>query len=153
MFPRPKAFSLLETIVVITILAAALGFSVLYAQTDDLRTDLHTQAALLASYLRESQTDASSGKGGSAYGVHLETDRYVLFEGGSYSANDADNFVVELPAGIQITQINLAGGGSNIVFSTPLGGTTNTGSFDLTSEQITQSVTVTVNSLGSVNYE
>jgi hypothetical protein len=47
----------------------------------------------------------------------------------------------------------LAGGGSNIVFSTPLGGTTNTGSFDLTSEQITQSVTVTVNSLGSVNYE
>ncbi len=150
---RRPAFSLLETLVVVAIMAAAVGFSVLYAQTDTVRTDLRTQAALFTSYIREMQTDAASGKGNTSAGIHLESDQYVLFHGASYNALDASNFVVVLPSVIQITNISLAGGGSDIIFTSPLGETSQSGSLDFSSFSIGQTVHITINPLGSVDYE
>lgn len=150
---KPSAFTLLETLIVVAIMAAAVGFSVLYAQTDDMRTDLRTQAAIFTSYLRETQTNASSGKGNSAAGIHLESDRYVLFYGAVYNSNDSKNFVVMLPATVRITNISFAGGGADIIFTTPLGETTQTGSMDFDSGKLGQSVHITINALGSANYE
>jgi len=153
MLLRPSAFSLLETLVVVAIMAAAAAFSVLYAQMDDVRTDLRTQAAVFISYLREIQTDAASGKGNANAGIHLESDRYVLFHGAAYNVLDASNFVVALPDVMEVTNINLAGGGSDIIFTSPLGETSQSGSLDFSSSSIGQTVHITVNSLGSVDYE
>lgn len=150
---RRSAFSLLETLLVVAIMAAAVGFSVLYAQTDDVRTDLRTQAAIFVSYMREMQTDAASGKGNTSAGIHLETDRYVLFHGAAYNALDTSNFVVVLPDVIEVTNISLAGGGSDVIFTSPLGETSQFGSFDFSSPSIAQLVQVTINSLGVVDYE
>jgi prepilin-type N-terminal cleavage/methylation domain-containing protein len=150
---RRSAFSLLETLVVVTIMAVAVGFSVLYAQTDTVRTDLHTQAAIFSSYLREMQTDAASGKGATSAGIHLETDQYVLFHGASYNALDASNFVVVLPSVIKVTDINLTGGGSEVIFTSPLGETSTAGSLDFSSASTGQTVHITINSLGAVDYE
>lgn len=150
---RSSAFTLLETIVVVAIMAAVAGFSVLYAQTDTVRMDLRTQVGIFASYLREMQTDAASGKGSTGAGIHLEADRYVLFHGSSYDANDSANFVVELPGSLQIENVSLIGGGTTILFTGPLGETAEYGTVDFASDQIGQSVRVTVHSLGSVDYE
>ena len=47
-------------------------------------------------------------------GVHLDTDRYVLFRGSSYSQGDPSNIEIPLDPNINITNITLPG--SNIIF-------------------------------------
>lgn len=152
MFSHRSAFSLIETLVVITLLAIAAGFSVLYAQSSTVRTDLRTQAALFAAELRETQTDALSGKWSGA-GIHVAADRYVVFQGSSYDPAAATNSEVLLPAAIAISNISLAGGGSDIVFVSPLGEVAAYGSLDFVSSSIGQTVHVSINSLGVVSYE
>lgn len=153
MFSRRPAFSLLEMIVVVAIMAAAVGFSILYAQTADVRTDLRTQAAIFTTYVRETQSDAAAGKYSQGAGIHLQSDRYVIFEGTTYNAATSTNYTVLLPDAIRIANIALAGGGSNLIFTKPLGETTTSGSLDFVSSSIGQSVHITINSLGLANYE
>lgn len=147
-----KAITMVELILVIALLGIAVGFSILYHQTSQVRADVNSQTSTLVSYMRLAQTKAMSGKNNTSHGIHLESDAYTLFEGASYSPSDPDNIVMSLPSTIAIQTIALNGGGSDVIFSPPHGETTTYGSFDMTSGQINKTLPITISSFGTITY-
>lgn len=147
-----KGFSILEVVLVVGILSIALGFSLLYTQTSQVRSDLNTQTTMLVSNLRLAQSNAISGHTSQPVGVHLSSSSYVLFLGDVYNPNSVSNYTVNLPPTITIQNITLNGGGNDIVFTVPDGDPLKSGSFTLRSDQINKSNTITISSLGTVNY-
>lgn len=152
MRPRP-AFSTLEILVTVFIFALVFGFSLLYTQLGVLRADLNTQAAILETHLREAQSNATSGRSGAPIGVHFEADRYVLFNTAPYASNDSSNFTVSLPDVLRLQSVVLQGGGSEVIFDAPLGGTDEYGAFELYSQRTDQTLVFTLTALGQISYE
>lgn len=148
-----NGFSVLEIIIVIVLLTSVAGFSALYYQTSQVRNDLNTQATEFASYLRLAASNANSGlNGGESSGVHLESDSYTLFSGDIFDPLETSNFTIDLPPTISIENINLNGGGQNIIFTAPKGETLNYGTLDFNSDQIQKTVTITISQIGVINY-
>lgn len=147
-----KAFTVLEIILVIFILAITVGFSILYFQGTQVRSDLNTQTSILVSYLRLAQSNAISGRTGQPTGIHLNSNSYVLFVGPTYNAASSTNYTSNLPATLNIQNVSLNGGGTDIVFTTPFGESNKFGSFNLRSEQINKTNTITVSANGIINY-
>lgn len=50
------------------------------------------------------------------YGVHFADKKITLFQGGTYSEIDPNNADSNFPNGVEIAEIDLAGGGEEIVF-------------------------------------
>lgn len=80
------------------------------------QTSLRTTVNLLVSDLKEQQLKAMVGDTGGrstadSYGVHFNTDSYVLFHGTSYNSSDTANYTVSL--GDNVTVIS----GNDIIFS------------------------------------
>lgn len=146
-----KGFSLLEVMLVVFLFATALGFSVLYSQTSQLRADINTQSKVIVSYLRLAQSNALSGSN-SENGIHFESDSYTIFSGNVFDPDDTANYEITLPNTITIENLNLNGGGSDVIFDGPKGETVTYGSFDLVSEQINQTITINISSIGTINY-
>ncbi|MEK9160406.1 MAG: prepilin-type N-terminal cleavage/methylation domain-containing protein [Patescibacteria group bacterium] len=149
---KQKAFTLLELLLVFALVGILFGMTLLYAQVSQVRADLNSQVDTFVAYARLAQSESASGKGNQGHGIHLAADSYVLFEGSVYNAAATSNTEVELPPTVEIQNIVLNGGGSDIVFTTPYGATTQYGSFDFVSEQLGKSITLTLNARGTLSY-
>lgn len=147
-----KGFTMIEVIVVLIIFAVVLGLSILYYQTTQVRSDLNGQVLQFVSYARLAQSNADAGKDDSNHGIHLESGEYVLFTGDSYVESAGDNFEIDLPATMIIQNINLDGGGNNVVFERPYGETGDFGTFDFYSAQLNATKTITISNIGTINY-
>lgn len=148
------AFTSIEMVLVLALLAIFFGFAVLYSQTSAFRSDLYTQAEIFISYARLAQSDTLAGKdSGQAHGLHLGSSSYTLFVGNTYSPAASSNFIVELPSSLHFDTIALNGGGQDIVFEPPRGSTSTHGSFRLTSDTLNQSIFITLSSSGILHYE
>ena len=97
--------------------------------------------------------DAESGSTPSPFGLHFESNRYVVFKGGSYSLSDPSNFVVDLDSNLSLTSITLPSG--NLVFNRRSGevaGFVNgSNSFVVADTQSGEQKTITVNRYGAIN--
>lgn len=149
---RHKAFTFLELMLVITLMVTILGLSVIYTQTSQVRADVNTQAASFVSYARLASSNAMAGKDNVDYGIHLETDEYVLFEGTVYVEGAASNYEIELPSTITIQNISLNGGGVDLIFDRPFGYTDEYGSFEIHSGQIGKTVIINIDQYGKISY-
>lgn len=146
-----KGFTMIEVILVLVILTSAFGFGLLYYQNTQIRADVNTQANVIVSYLRLAQSNAETGR--SAFNaMHLEQDSFTNFIGSIYDLNDTQNYVTVLPETISIENINLSGGGADIIFTGPDGTTNNSGSFQLVSSQINKTITINIAQIGAINY-
>lgn len=148
-----KGFTLVEIILVLTIVAITIGFASLYQQVSQVRSDINTQASYVADTLKLLQSAARTGDTGKFNGIHLEQQNYILFKGNSYNQFAPDNETVSLPNSLQFQNINLNGGGVNLIFNSPSGRTANYGSFQLFSSQINKSKTITVTEIGTITHE
>ncbi|MFA4891137.1 MAG: prepilin-type N-terminal cleavage/methylation domain-containing protein [Candidatus Gracilibacteria bacterium] len=147
-----KGFTIMEMIVVLIVFGVILGLSVLYYQTTQVRADLNGQSASFVSYTRLAQSYAEAGKDGGNHGIHLESDRYVLFSGATYAEGAEGNFEIELPGTITIQNISLNGSGDDILFTAPHGETTTYGTLDFVSTQAGSNITITITQLGTIDY-
>lgn len=146
-----KGFTLLETLLIIVIFSVVAVFSLLSYQTQQVRNDLNSQAKVLVSYLRLAQNNQASGSI-KFNAMHLDSNAFVTFGSTSYEEGNMNNTVLELPPTINIDNINLNGGGTDIIFSGPEGSTSNYGSFTITASQINKSIPITVTSIGQISY-
>lgn len=147
-----KGFSLIELILVIFLIGISLGLSLLYLETAQVREDINKQAEVFTSNVRLAHSDALSGLNNQAHGVHLEQSSYTIFSGNTYDPNDSANFETELPPNMTIENINLNGGGSDILFTSPNGETLNFGTLDFVSNKVDRVITINVTKLGTVTY-
>lgn len=95
--------------------------------------------------------DTISSKGDLQYGVHLDPDKAVYFIGPTYASGAATNVLYPLNPVLEIANITLVGGGSDVLFNRLSGGTGQSGTFEvrLKGSTVVRTV-VTVNGTGAV---
>ena len=98
--PTNRGFTLIEVIVAVGIFATLAGLSTVSLIGSQHTASLDATLLTLVTDLRQQQlksmTGDTEGRGvNSSYGIHFDTNDYVLFHG-SYNAADTSNFKVNL---------------------------------------------------------
>jgi prepilin-type N-terminal cleavage/methylation domain-containing protein len=101
-------FTLIELVLVISLIGVLLAISTVTLFRPVSKTDLATTTTDIFSLLREAQnkainTDTSGEAQSNNYGVHFEAGSYTLFKGTSYVVGDPSNLVINTPSNIAIS--------------------------------------------------
>ncbi len=108
-------FTLLEILVAVGILVILLAIAMAAYGNFSRQIDLDVTTQGMLSVLRDARSRTLASEAETNYGVHFETDKYVLFPGAVYNASASANRVYNLSSS-EIYSINLNGGGSEVVF-------------------------------------
>jgi len=112
---------------------------------------LEAVAQEIISALQMAQNKTLASEGASNFGVHFETNKFVLFKGASYNPASTDNENHNLPNILQISQINLNGGSTNIIFERLTGTTQSFGSIKIEFiDDSSKNVTIFISASGVV---
>jgi len=90
----------------------------------------------------------------SSYGVHLESDKVIIFKGTAFSSGDADNETIDIIAPANISNVTLAGvSGStgNVYFNRLSGGPNKTGTITISTTNFSKIITISATGGASVN--
>lgn len=144
-----RGFTLVELGVVIGILAVLLSFATIGLSSVQQKVSINTTVQTIISDMKEQQIKAMIGDtegrpSGSAYGVHFDTNQYVLFNG-AYSVAEPSNFVVTLPSNLEFTT-----SGVNVIFSQTEGELGSPASVTISSTASNEQKTIQLNKYGVV---
>ena len=144
---RRAGFTLVELVIVFTI--ALLMFSLIGTLSTNTypKSQLRSNALMVAQTLREAQTFTISQKHDSVWGVHIAGGTMTLFAGTTYLMRNALYDRAHLfPSGISISGL------TDVVFEALRGTTLQSGTITLTSVATSETITVTINQNGNVSY-
>lgn len=145
-----KGFTFIETILVVGITAVLGGIALASFVTSRNSHDLTASRQSVISLFRLAQAKTLAGEDGSVWGVHLDQAQAVLFRGSSYGSATYTQ-ALALPQTVRITNISLAGGGSDVTFTALSGTTTQDGSFTMQSTgSPTLSSSIIIEKIGKV---
>ena len=147
-FLSQKGFSILEIVVVISILFIISSFSYASFVYLNQRENLDKEALSILSFLEEARSSTLGSKNALQYGVHFEASKAVFFSGSNYNATDPANVILTLSPIIRISSINLYGGGSDVVFERLSGETFDNGSVSVSMTVSSSSRTINVQRSG-----
>lgn len=111
---------------------------------------LDTDAAGLSAFLREARLLSIASKNASPFGIHLESDGAVLFQGNTYIAGGANQKHLKFARNVYLHSYALDGGGQDIVFNRLTGATSDFGDITLSLKDDSASTTITVLRTGVV---
>lgn len=101
-FKRKKGFTLIEVLVVISVFLILAGFginSLLNVRGSSSSTStIYTLINDIKNQQTKSMTGDTEGRGTpDTYSIYIESNKYTLFHGQTFSATDSSNFVVSIP--------------------------------------------------------
>ncbi|MEX2008214.1 MAG: prepilin-type N-terminal cleavage/methylation domain-containing protein [Candidatus Spechtbacterales bacterium] len=147
-----RGFSLIELLVVVSIIAilASIAVGVYVAARPATRVDAEAQKIQSALRLAHSRTVASENF--EQHGVHFDASNgtYTLFAGEAFDSNDPDNEEMSLEGAVSLSNVQLVGGGTDIMFSRVTGITNQHGFIELISQDSSQTRAVCVLANGTV---
>ncbi|MDP2671167.1 MAG: type II secretion system protein [bacterium] len=129
-FTYQRGFTLIEILISATVIIILSLIALASYNTFARQINLDTTTQNVISTLRLAQTRTKASEADTRYGVHFETTKYVLFSGDTYTVGAVGNKEYLLSS-VEIYQINLNGGGSEVIFDRIRGTTSNFGSVDL----------------------
>src|SRR3989344_3471197 len=144
-----RGVTLLEVFLVVSIGVLMLVLSVyaLLGFWEQRIVDADVENAL--SLLSRSRVDTIASRNNAVYGVHLENDRMVLYVGPNYDSGTTTNVTMMIHPALEIADIALFGGGSDVLYKKWSGGTDQFGTFELRfRENLEVSTTVVVAGTG-----
>ena len=148
---KHSGFTLLELVVSVAVSALILGAGWFSFSSYAARQELKSGSARVAALIVEARSKTLSGEGASAWGVHFESDKAVLFKAPSYSSTGADNKTETMPRRIIISSNTFS---SNEVVFARLTASANAGSVTLSVRGNSSiSKIIYVNTLGVVEGE
>jgi prepilin-type N-terminal cleavage/methylation domain-containing protein len=95
-----KGFSLIESLIVISIIAIVVGIFVFINNTAKSQAVLDKAQTSLVAALQEARNKSAAGFGSSEYGVHIEENKIVIFKQGEESQGIQTSF----PSGVSADQ-------------------------------------------------
>ena len=125
---QERGFTLIELLIVIGVVAILTAGALVSYRSASGGVELKTNAFKVVDVLNLARQRTIASLGASSYGVHFEASQFVLFKGADYSALDSDNIFYVLPDALEIADIVLVGGGSEVVFDRVTGKTAQSGS-------------------------
>jgi prepilin-type N-terminal cleavage/methylation domain-containing protein len=115
---------------------------------------LEADARSVESVLRLARTRTLASFESLPFGVHMQADRAILFQGSVFDSGDPTNEEIEFSAANDLYSIALAGGGSDVVFEKIIGTTQNFGTVSLRAKTDSSQIrTVYIQSIGAVSLE
>jgi prepilin-type N-terminal cleavage/methylation domain-containing protein len=144
-----RGFTLMEVSVVIGVVAILLGLATINLVRSQQGVSLTSAEEVLVADLRQQQLKSMIGdtEGRSApdpYGIHFDSNNYVLFHGLTYTPSDTSNFVINLDNNMQFNTPNF-----DVIFSRISGETLAT-IIELQDNTNSKSKKIYLNSLGVV---
>lgn len=140
-----KAFSLIEAVIVLAVLMLLVGLSSLSMVSFGKSAEIDSGRAVATQAIREAQSNSLANLGDTAWGVHFDSQKAVVFAGESYNSADAANRYKVLPANLQMAADF---GGPDLFFNKGKNSVTSAGTVTITGEG--KSMTITVNSEGMI---
>ena len=142
-----KGFTLIETILVISIMGILLGTASVSLINYQRNNMLRSTADEISSNIKRVKSNAISSLDNNLYGIHFENNKYVVFKGNVYNSSDSSNEIFNLSGGLTFSNIRLDGS-NNLIFSKFFGGALTSGTIDLVSGS--KVIRFTINSEGSI---
>ncbi len=140
----PKGFTLLETMMVISLTLILATISIVALGDFGNRSGQHEAAQIILGVLEDAHARTLASQNDTFYGVHFDTTQVVLFTGGTYTAGESTNETYTLPSKTSITTIGL-GGSSEVLFARLSGEATPSGTITVAlTETPTQSKMITI---------
>src|SRR3989338_8514855 len=122
-----NGFTLIEVIVAIAVAVAVGSIAFVGYRSMSAGSELKTAAFKAVDILNLARQRTLASLAASNYGVHFEQGQFILFKGAIYDPLDPDNIFYPLTDSLEISEIVLSGGGSEVVFNRITGETANTG--------------------------
>lgn len=147
-----KGFSILEFVIVAGIVAAISTIAIASYQALVSRADLSGNAKNIISTINLARSETVTSNQANPWGVHFEADKYALFKGSVYSAVDSSTQIHTLPSSLEISDITLNGGGSEVLFTRITGQTANYGNITIRNKnQPTNLVNIAIEASGQAS--
>lgn len=147
-----KAFTIIEVVIVVGIIAILAGLSGPAANIFLSRNEVNTEALKITDALRRARAQSMYAVQDSVWGVHFTSTDYTVFRGSSYNPADVYNDTFILPGILTISTITINGSGSDIIFDR-IAGTTSTFGTTTVQNDAAESRTIVVNSGGTINLQ
>lgn len=140
---KERGFSLMEILVVMGLMAILATVAMRSLSGFRNEDSLVSASDIVRQTVEEARSLTLSSKNDQQHGVHFESTQVVLFEGTTYSSSDPDNVVRPLPSSVTITDIDLSGGGDDVVFKKLSGETDEPGTIEVTVTSISSAQATT----------
>jgi len=147
---RLRAFTLIEVLVFTGLLISISTIAVVLATPQLLRERSENTAREIASAVSGQQQSAYSGLYGKSYGVKFNNSWYSTFVGDSWDTRESED-TFEFQAGTTIEEVDLTGGGTEVIFASEAIIPSTSGEIVLAAGEETYAVTI--NSQGLIDYE
>lgn len=136
-----SGFTLIEVLVAISIslLIISVSFSVFSSFNRDRAMDVGREN--IVSMLKIARSNTLASKDDDVYGIHFASSTVTLFKGSNYVSSDSNNIVHTFPRFIEISVIDLIGGGSDVIFNRLTG---ETNQYGTTTLRLISNPTVTI---------
>lgn len=124
-----RGFTIIELLVVISIMAILFAFLIPSVQTFQKESDLTTATEHVVSLIQIARTKTLSSFQDSSYGIYFDVgdSSVVLFQGSSYAERNQDeDELYSVPSSVQMQDVDF-GGGSEVVFQRVTGTTSDAG--------------------------
>ncbi|OGZ06627.1 MAG: hypothetical protein A3C93_00015 [Candidatus Lloydbacteria bacterium RIFCSPHIGHO2_02_FULL_54_17] len=146
-----RGITLLEILVVTAIVLLLSSMALAAFGTFRARKTMDVTVEVVMTSFGRARLDTISSKDDQQYGVHLESDKAVYFIGPTYSSGAPTNIVYAVDPVLEIANVTLTGGGSEVLFNRLTGGTGQSGTFEIRLKGNTSIRTlITVNGTGAV---
>ena len=122
-----RGFTLVEILIAVGIIGLVSTLVIIPLASFRDSALLDGAAEEILALLHEARARTVSSDGASRYGVYLESDKIVLFKGGTFLVGDLNNKEVLLHNRLTISNISLAGSGTSVLFKRLTGATANNG--------------------------
>lgn len=144
-----RGFTIIEVVVVVGIMGLLVGLGLWSLLPLRGRSDVKTTTSQVIVVMQLARNRAISSLDDQSYGVHFESDRFVLFTGTTYDSGAGSNEVHLMAGDLEIYDISV-GGGNDVVFDLLAGTTSMAGSIGVRNiNDPTNSLTVSVLASGS----
>lgn len=140
----------MELLIVIIIMTIIMGVSFYFIPQWGKKDALEKDVAGLTAFLRDARLVSVSSKNASSFGIHLESDKVVLFEGNSYVAGGANEKIMDFSGKVYLYSYSLNLASPDIVFDRLTGVTSNFGTITLSLKDNSASTTITILQTGVV---
>lgn len=141
-----KGFTILEMLLVLTIVAFLAGVSAPIYMSFQARNELNVATTILVQSLRRAQTLSRAMENDETWGVYLDGSDLTIFNGASYSARNTEYDEI-----FSVGPLIYFSGNSEIVFDLSTGETSDTGDIIINSNN-NETRTITINAKGMVDF-